>query len=114
MVTRNLSKMSAEIKRYLHDSIKNLITESDINSLKNFNEEQSGLVKDLTAKISPLDEKLNGSRASIDKIKIKSTTWKESYHTSSPETNWNQRRSGAVRAPRISKTHCNRNEREGI
>ena len=58
--------MSAEIKSYLHDAIKNLVT--NINSLKSFIEEQSGLVKDLTTKISTLDEKLNGREASIDKL----------------------------------------------
>ena len=66
MVARNSAKMSAEIKSYLHDAIKNLVT--NINSLKSFIEEQSGLVKDLTTKILTLDEKLNDREASIDKL----------------------------------------------
>ena len=42
--------MSAEIKSYLDDTIKNLLTKSDINSLKSFIEEQSDLIKNLTEK----------------------------------------------------------------
>ena len=34
MATRNSAKMSAEIKSYLDDAIKNLVTKSDIVSLK--------------------------------------------------------------------------------
>ena len=59
MATRNSAKMSAEIKSYLDDVIKTVVTKSNINSLKSFTEEQSGLIKDLTAKISTLDEELN-------------------------------------------------------
>ena len=40
MATRNLAKISAEIKSYLDDAIKNLVTKSDIDSLKSFIEEQ--------------------------------------------------------------------------
>ena len=43
MATRNSAKMSAEIKGYLDDAIKNLVTKSDIDSLKSFIEEQSAL-----------------------------------------------------------------------
>ena len=52
--------MSAEIK--------NLVTKNNIDSLKSFIKEQSGLIKNLTAKIPTLDEKLNASEASIDKL----------------------------------------------
>ena len=34
MATRNSAKMSAEIRRYLDDAIKNLVTKSNIDSLK--------------------------------------------------------------------------------
>ena len=51
--------MSAEIK----DLVK-----SDIDSLKSFIKQQSGLIKNLTAKISTLGEKLNASQGSIDKL----------------------------------------------
>lgn len=44
--------MSAEIKIHLDDVIKTLVTKRDIDSLNSFIEKQSGLVKDLTAKIS--------------------------------------------------------------
>ena len=40
MATRNSAKISAEIKSYLDNYIKNLITKSDIDSLKSFSEEQ--------------------------------------------------------------------------
>ena len=60
MATRNSAEIPAEIK--------NLVTKNDINSLKSFIKQQSGLTKNLTAKISTLDEKLNASEASIDKL----------------------------------------------
>ena len=65
--------MSAEIKSYLDDAIKNLVTKSDIDSLKSFIEEQSALIKNLTEKVSTLDEKLNGSEASTEKLNDKIT-----------------------------------------
>ena len=61
MATRNSAKISAEIKSYLDDAIKNLVTKSDIK----------------TEKISTLDEKLNASEASIEKLNNKSLTLKE-------------------------------------
>ena len=77
MATRNSAKMSAEIKSYLDDAIKNLVTKSDIDSLKSFIEEQSALIKNLPEKISTLDEKLNASEASIEKLNDKITNMKE-------------------------------------
>ena len=65
MATRNSAKISAEIKSYLDDAIKNLVTKSDIK----------------TEKISTLDEKLNASEASIEKLNNKSLTLKENQHT---------------------------------
>ena len=65
--------MSGDIKSYLDDAIKNLVTKSDIDSLKSFIEEQSALIKNLTEKISTLDEKLNASEASIEKLNDKIT-----------------------------------------
>ena len=50
MATRSSAKISAEIKSYLDDAIKNLVTKSDIDSLKSFIEEQSALIKNLTEK----------------------------------------------------------------
>ena len=73
MATRNSAKISAEIKSYLDDAIKNLETKSNIDSLKSFIEEQSALIKNLTGKISTLDEKLNASEASIEKLNDKIT-----------------------------------------
>lgn len=58
-------------KCYLDDAVKNQVTKSKIDSLKTFIEEQSGLIKDLIAKISILDEKLNSSKPSIDKLNNK-------------------------------------------
>lgn len=58
-------------KRYLDDAVKNQVTKSKIDSLKTFIEEQSGLIKDLIAKISILDEKLNSSKPSIDTLNNK-------------------------------------------
>lgn len=58
-------------KRYLDDAVENQVTKSKIDSLKTFIEEQSGLIKDLIAKISILDEKLNSSKPSIDKLNNK-------------------------------------------
>ena len=66
MATRNSAKMSAEIKSYLDDTIKNLVIKSNIDSVNSFIEEQSALIKNLTEKISTLDEKLNASEASIE------------------------------------------------
>lgn len=57
------AKLSAEIK--------NLVTKNDINSLKSFIEEQSALIKNLTEKMSTLDDKLNASEAFIDKLNYK-------------------------------------------
>ena len=54
------AKLSAEIK--------NLVTKNDINSLKSFIEEQSALIKNST-----LDDKLNASEASIEKLNVKIT-----------------------------------------
>ena len=71
MATRNSAKMSREIKSYIDDVIKNLVTKSDIDSLKSFIKEQSALLKNLTEKISTLDEKLNASEASIEKLSDK-------------------------------------------
>ena len=68
MATRNSAKMSAEIKSYLDDTIKNLVIKSNIDSVNSFIEEQSALIKNLTEKISTLDEKLNASEASIEKL----------------------------------------------
>ena len=73
MATRSSAKISAEIKSYLDDAIRNLVTKSDIDSLKSFVEEQSALIKNLTEKISTLDEKLNVSEASIEKLNDKIT-----------------------------------------
>ena len=73
MATRNSAKISAEVKSYLDDAIKNLVTESDIDSLKRYIEEQSALIKNLTEKISTLDEKLNPSEACIEKLNDKIT-----------------------------------------
>ena len=50
MGTRNSAEMPAEIK--------NLGTKNNINSQKSFIKQQSGLIKNLTAKISSLDDKL--------------------------------------------------------
>ena len=61
MATRNSAKISAEIKSYLDDAIKNLVTKSIIK----------------TEKISTLDEKLNASEASIEKLNNKSLILKE-------------------------------------
>ena len=77
MATRNSAKISAENESYLDDAIKNLVTKSDINSLKSFIEEQSALIKNLTEKISTLDEKLNRSEASIEKLNDKITNLQE-------------------------------------
>ena len=73
MATRSSAKISAEIKSYLDHAIKNLVTKSDIDSLKSFIEEQSALIKNLTEKISILDEKLNASEASSEKLNNKIT-----------------------------------------
>ena len=59
------AKLSAEIK--------NLVTKNDIHSLKSFIEEQSALIKNLTEKMSTLDDKLNASEASIEKLNVKIT-----------------------------------------
>ena len=58
-------------KRYLDDAVENQVTKSKIDSLKTFIEEQSGLIKDLIAKVSILDEKLNSSKPSIDELNNK-------------------------------------------
>ena len=42
MATRNLSKISAEIKSHLDDPVKNLL-QNDVNSLKSFKGDQSSL-----------------------------------------------------------------------
>ena len=67
MATRDSAKMFADIKSYLDDAIKDLVAKSHINSLKNFIEEQFGLIKELTGKIATLDEKLNAIEESIEK-----------------------------------------------
>ena len=67
------AKISAEIKSYLDDAIKNLVTKSDIESLKSFLEGHSLLIKNLTEKISTWDGNLNTSEASIEKLNDKMT-----------------------------------------
>ena len=54
MTTGNLAKMN-DNKQYLDDAIKTLVTKDDIKKLKDFIEEQSSLIKDLTSKISTLE-----------------------------------------------------------
>ena len=73
MATRNSAKISAEIKSCLDDAIKNLVTKSDIDSFKSLIEEQSALIKNLIEKILTLDEKLNISEPSIEKLNNKIT-----------------------------------------
>ena len=73
MAIRNSAKISAEIKSYLDDAIKNLVTKSNIDSLNSLIEEQSALIKNLIEKISTLDEKLNISEPSIEKLNNKIT-----------------------------------------
>ena len=51
MTTRSSAIISAEIESCLDDAIKNLVTKSDIYSLKSFIEEQSALMRNLTEKI---------------------------------------------------------------
>ena len=65
--------MPAEIKSYLNDAIKILVTKNDIDFLKSFIEEQSALIKNITEKISTLDEKLNASEAFIEILNDKTT-----------------------------------------
>ena len=50
MTTTKTPKMSAETESYLDDTIKNLVTKSDIDSFKSFIDEQSALIKNLTKK----------------------------------------------------------------
>lgn len=70
--------MSAKFKSYLGDAIRNLVTHSNIDSWKSFIEEQSDLIKDLTAKISTVNKKLNSTEVSIDTLngKINNLEWK--------------------------------------
>ena len=56
MTTRNLAKMN-DIKQYLNNAIKTLVTTDDIMKLKDFIEEQSSPIKDLTSKITTLEDK---------------------------------------------------------
>ena len=65
--------MPAEIKSYLNDAIKILVTKKDIDFLRSFIEEQSALIKNITEKISTLDEKLNASEAFIEILNDKIT-----------------------------------------
>ena len=51
MANSNLAKMN-DIKQYLDDAIKTLVTKDYILKLKDFIEEQSSLLKDLTSKIT--------------------------------------------------------------
>ena len=51
MANSNLAKMN-DIKQYLDDAIKTLVTKDYILKLKDFIEEQSSLIKDLTSKIT--------------------------------------------------------------
>ena len=44
MTTRNMAKMN-DVKQYLDDAIKTLLTKDDIVKLKDFIEEQSSLIK---------------------------------------------------------------------
>ena len=60
--------MSAKFKSYLGDAIRNLATHSNIDSWKSFIEVQSDLIKDLTAKISTVNKKLNSTEVSIDTL----------------------------------------------
>lgn len=68
--------MSAEIKIY-SNAIKNLVTKHNIDSLMSFLEEQCKLIQDLTAKIPMLDEKINASQTSIDKLNDKINNFEE-------------------------------------
>lgn len=68
MATRASVKMFADIKSYLDDAIKDLVAKSHINSLKSFIVIiQFRLIKELTGKITTLDEKLNAIEESIEK-----------------------------------------------
>lgn len=71
MTTRQLAETSAEIRSFLGDAIKNLVTKNDIDYLKSFIEEQSSKKYKIKDKRSTLDEKLNASEAFIDKLNDK-------------------------------------------
>ena len=79
--------MSAETESYLDDTIKNLVTKSDIDSFKSFIDEESALIKNLTKKKTILAEKLNASEASIEKLndKITNSAGKLAYFESQDE-----------------------------
>ena len=70
MTTRNLAKMN-DIKQYLDDAITTLVTKDDIVKLKDYIEKQSSLIKDLTSKITILEEKVNSNETSVSKLKAK-------------------------------------------
>ena len=87
MATTKTPKMSAETESYLDDTIKNLVTKSDIDSFKSFIDEESALIKNLTKKKTILAEKLNASEASIEKLndKITNSAGKLAYFESQDE-----------------------------
>ena len=70
MTTRNLAKMN-DIKQYLDDAITTLVTKDDIVKLKDYIEKQSSLIKDLTSKITILEEKVNSNETSVSKLNAK-------------------------------------------
>ena len=73
MKTRNLANINnieKNIKQYLDDTIKTLVTKHDIVKLKCFIEEQSCRIKFLTSKITTFEQQVNSSEASTSKINV--------------------------------------------
>ena len=70
MTIRNLAKVN-NIKQYLDDAIKGLVTKDDIVKFKDFIKEQSNAIKNLTSKITTLEEKVNSSETSVSILNTK-------------------------------------------
>ena len=66
----SLAKIN-DIKQYLYDAIKTLVTKDDIVKLKDLIEQKNSLSKDLTSKLLALEQKVDSSEASVSKLNTK-------------------------------------------
>lgn len=66
-----------DIKQYSDDALKTLVAKDDIVKVTDFTEEQCNLIKDLTSKITAVEEKVNSSEATVRKLNAKFSNLEE-------------------------------------
>ena len=71
MLTRSMSKMSAEVQAYIDQVVKTLASKEDINSLKVLINDQNQFIKSLDLKVLKLEEKVEENNFTIKNLEEK-------------------------------------------